>query len=130
MGNRLFGEDIAGELWREMKALGVPALILTTVVQNEPTAGHLAAGANPSYVDSPVDGIVESYEERDVDGNLILSGDRRFLIFGDSLPEGTVPRINDRITDTDGLVYTIVSKPFADADKAIWTCQGRGRSGQ
>lgn len=130
MGNRLFGEDIAGEVWREMKALGVPAFILTTVTQNEPTAGRLAAGTNPSYTDAEVDGIVESYEERDVDNNLILSGDRRFLIFGDSLPAGIVPRINDRITDTDGLVYTIVSKPTTDADKAIWTCQGRGRTAQ
>ena len=85
----LFGIDMAARL---NAALG-PKLLPFTLIRRTESATLPAKRTDGLAIAErrfPCRGIVESYRDDQVDGNLVRSGDRRILILGGSLPAGTV----------------------------------------
>lgn len=123
MGNNLFAADIAGKI---AKALG-PKLLsvkLTSVTPGTPTDGSLTSGANPTTKTAVGRGIIDSYEQSQIDGTVVQTGDKRVLILGDTLPSGRVPASGDRV-EIEGSTYNVVAVE-RDPDAAAYTCQVRG----
>lgn len=119
----LFGIDMAARL---NAALG-PKLLPFTLIRRTESATLPAKRTDGLAIAErrfPCRGIVESYRDDQVDGNLVRSGDRRILILGGSLPAGTVPVVNDDVI-AEGTRYRIVAVPGRDPAGATYLCQGR-----
>lgn len=120
----IFGENIAGEIYNEMKEL-VFDITLTKVEPGSRTPGSLTGGTNPTGTSHTVKGFVDEYQDRHIDGTLIQRGDRKIVILGGSLPSGTVPEPSDKIT-AEGETRTIVEDGVKrDPAGATYICQVR-----
>jgi len=119
----LFGVDIAKEINAAMGA-GLLAATLTKVTYGTPTTGSLTSGSNPKTATYSCRGVIEDYANREMDGTLVLMGDRRVLLLGASLPTAIVPKPGDRIT-IEGSTFD-VNRVVRDPAAASYTCQVRG----
>lgn len=122
-GNKLFGVDIAKIVHQNMSKGLLPAT-LTKIVLGDRTAGDLTAGKAQTPTDYTCKGFVEDYTDKQMDGSIIQSGDRKIILIGDSIQSGVVPDVNDTITIEDR-AYKIVGPIKRDPAKATYTCQGR-----
>lgn len=90
-----------------------------------------ASGGLPvTTISYPTRGIVSSYTLDDIDGTLILKGDRLVRLFGGLLEKlGVKPAPGDRIVLADGTTCTIIPNGSGgvatDAAEAIYLCQCR-----
>lgn len=123
MGNKLFGQDIAGLLNKNMGKL-LPQITLTKTSTGARSSTSPSAGPTVSESNSPGRGILDSYRDNQYDDTIIKRGDRKVMILGDSLPSGVVPEPNDKIT-AEGREFVIVGVD-RDPDAATYTCQVRG----
>jgi hypothetical protein len=89
------------------------------------TAGNLTHGRNVEVEAFPCSGFVAEYKEYDVDGALVKRGDKKLVIYSDTL--ATTPTVNDYVVDHEGNWYTIVDLK-AGASEAEWILQGRETS--
>lgn len=122
MGNNLFGANISGRIAR---ALGPKLLRATLIRRLEGTRDSTALdeGTRPTTSSHSARGIVDDYDEKQVDGTLIQQGDRRVLLLGDTIAGRKVPEPNDEVTISGG-TYVIV-RVATDPDKAAYVCQAR-----
>jgi hypothetical protein len=69
-----------------------------------------SAGTNtPTTADVTVSGVEQMYQDRDVDGTLIQTGDRKVLIEGKALAAASVaPSENDTLT-YDGTAHKVIT---------------------
>lgn len=130
MANPLQG-GIAKQIYKAMKAakLTLPATLIK-VTPGTRTPGSLTGGTNPSTTSYAASGFVADYSDDDIDGTLVIRGDRKISLFGSSFPAGVVPEPEDKITITDpsgvSRTYRIVPKGVTtDPAGAVYTCQGR-----
>lgn len=124
MGNTLFGIDIAGIIDQEMSA-GLLDLTLIKITPGTRTVGQLTAGTNPTSASTAGKGIIDDYQDRQINETTIKRGDRRVLIIGNSLSGGAViPEAGDQVT-IEGATYEIVGVE-RDPAAATYTCQVRG----
>lgn len=119
---RLFGVDVAREVGRATRRqLLRIKLIKVTATTRTPT--NLAGGRNPTRRPYTCDGIVEDYDEKQIDGTLVKVGDRQFLLIADSLPSSVRPAQSDEI-EHQGVTYSLM-RVRSDPAEATFTCQGR-----
>lgn len=126
MGNKLFGRrgiDIAKTINNE---LGGDVLqgTLIKLVPGTRTTGSLAAGTNPTSRNFTFNGFVESFTLEERTGTTIQKGDRKVMIFGDSLPVGVIPQPQDQI-EIEGSTGNLQEVLERDPDAATYICQVR-----
>jgi hypothetical protein len=117
----IFGEDIAGQINRELGPL-VFDVTLSSVTGGIRSTTNLTSktSTKTNYVGK---GFVDDYEDRYIDGTIIRRGDRKVIILGASLPSGVVPKPTDQ-TIIEGETKTIVNVT-RDPAGATYECQVR-----
>lgn len=136
MGADFLGVDIAGiidDTFADLGIEGAPTAIAswTELTPGTRTPGAEASGTNPTpTVHTKIRGFIASYSLFYIDGTNVFAGDRRAIIFGDSLPKDSngrplEPKQNDKITDIDGKTYRIVILSKRDPAKAVYDFQVR-----
>lgn len=123
MGNRLFGVDIAGIIDKAMSQGLLPAT-LTKVTLGARTDGSLTSGKAKTETNYTCRGFIDEYTDKQMDGTIIKSGDRKIVLIGDSIQGGAVPDVDDFIT-IEGRRFQIVGPVKRDPAKAAYECQGR-----
>lgn len=126
MGNILFGVDIASIVDGAISPGLLPAT-LHSITPGTRTPGDPTAGTNPTTTDHAGRGIIDDYDEKEIDGDVIRVGDRKILLIGNSIAGLTVPKPNDEVT-IEGRRYTAV-RVKRDPAAATYTIQARGVSG-
>jgi hypothetical protein len=118
----LFGVDIAAAIGAATAGQLLPAT-LTRVTPGARTPGSLTAGTNPTTQTRTCEGIIEDYDDGQIDGTLVQDGDRRVLLIAASIQEGAIPEPGDQIT-IEGQTLTVV-RVRRDPAAASYTCQVR-----
>ncbi len=118
---RLFGTDIAGEIQRAFAGQLVP-LTFTSRTPGTRTTGALTAGTNPTETSGAGEGIIDDYQEREIDGTRVETGDKKILIIGNTILP-LVPKPGDDVT-IEGATYRVV-RVGRDPAAATYTCQVR-----
>lgn len=106
MGSKLFGVDVAA-LVNSQIAPGLLDLTLTKVTPGTRTPGQLTAGTNPTTTTHTGKGIIEDFKTREIDGTLILVGDKSVLLVTESLTPAATPDGGDRLA-IEGDEYSVV----------------------
>lgn len=120
---KLFGVDIE-KLINDNLGDQLTPVTLTKVAAGSRTPGSLTGGVNPTISTVSTSGIIDDYSEYQVDGTIVVRGDRRLLLIGKPLTDaGVVPAPNDRAT-IEGTEYNIVNVQ-RDPAAATYTCQVR-----
>lgn len=127
MGNELFGVDIAGLIHQHISP-GVNRVVLRQFT-NQKRAGILEPPI-PRPSDNECRGFIEHFADDKIDNQNILRDDRIVTIIGDSLPDGVIPKTDDRVTVyEDGVaeppVYRVLD--LIDRDPAAATYQIHAR---
>lgn len=119
---KLFGVDIAAIIDSAMSG----GLLDATLHQTTPgtrTPGDPTGGTNPTTVDAACKGMVDDYADGEIDGTLVLVGDRKVLLIGNSIAGLLVPQPQDGVT-IEGERYTVI-RVKRDPAAATYLCQGR-----
>lgn len=107
------------------KPLGVKPCTLIKTTPGTRTPGAISAGTNPVSTSYGATGLVSDYDDSDIDGTLIVKGDRQVAIFGASISGGARPAPQDTIV-IDGETLRIVDKGVrSDPVRAMYLCQCR-----
>ena len=120
---KLFGVDIAKEI---NKGLG-PGLLdatLTKVTPGARTPGSLTAGTNPTTTTHAAKGFLDDYKDFQVDGTVVVRGDRIVVLLGASIAGSQVPAPGDRVT-IESEEFNIINVK-RDPAAATYACQARG----
>lgn len=120
MGNNLFGEDIAGQIAKEMGPLLLQFRLLKKQVGAR-TPGNLAAGPPVTFRPFSCRGILDTYKNDRREGTNIPNGTPVALILGDTLPKGVIPTPGDRLI-AEGATYDITAPIERDPDAASYIC--------
>lgn len=122
MGDKFLGVDIAGEIHKALSP-GLYDAVLTRRTAGARTTSNLAGGTNPTETTFTARGFVDTYEESEIDGEIIKRGDRIVVLIGDSISGGAVPQANDTVA-IEGGTYRVVAVD-RDPAKATYECQAR-----
>ena len=122
MGNRLFGNDIAGRLNRAFSGKVLKGT-LNKLTKGTRTTGELTAGPSQSFTSSTFNGFFEDATTRTFRGTAIEAGDRIVAIFGDSL--SAVPAVGDTI-ELENETFQVVGQISRDPDAALYFFKVRG----
>ena len=118
---KLFGVDIAKEIASAMGPGLLPATLIT-VASITPSSGTLTEGST-SEKKSSCRGVIEDYSNSQIDGTIVLRGDRKVLLLGGTLPNNVVPDVNDNL-EIEGKRFTII-RVQRDPAAASYECQVR-----
>lgn len=124
MGNKILGTDIAGILNRNLGPIA-PLMTLVKVTSGTRSATEPSAGTLPTESPAPCRGFLDSYRDSQYDDTLILRGDRKAVILGDSLPSGVAPEPGD-VVEAESRRFRVVAVD-RDPDAATYLCQLRGK---
>lgn len=121
----VIGRELAAALGPQLGPNGAATLIKTTA-RDRSTADPLA-GTRATATSYDAQGFVASYEDSDLAGGRVQTGDRKIVLLGVTIQghglTGVVPEPGDRVT-IGGETYQIVTVA-ADPALATYTCQGR-----
>lgn len=121
----IFGIDIAAEIADAIGPSDATAATLISVTPGTRTPGSPSAGTNPTTASYGCRGFVVDYAAGQIDGALIVTGDRLVSLIAKSINGGaTTPKPGDRLA-CRGRTYSIV-RVEGDAAEAMWHCQVRG----
>lgn len=123
MGNKLFGVNIAKLIHQNMSK-GLLEATLTKVTLGARTSGSLTGGKAKTEATYSCRGFVEDYRDSQIDGTIVEKGDRMIVLIGDSIADGAVPAVDDKVT-IEGRTYTIVGPVKRDPAAATYTLQVR-----
>lgn len=119
----LFGVDIAGIIGKELG----PNLLAVTLIKyttGTRTTGNLTGGVQPTSTSYTARGFIADYLDREIDGSLIVTGDRKVGILGATVLSDAVPAPGDKVT-VESVTYNIV-RVKRDPAAAYYNCQVRG----
>ena len=124
---KFLGVDIARELNKVVGPL-VTVFTLTRFTSSGRDAMQLTAGVESFSGDYPFNGYLSDYDDFQIDGTAIKRGDRKVVLFSDSITGSILPPIpgDEIIADR---VYQVV-KVFKDPSGATYECQVRGAAVQ
>jgi hypothetical protein len=122
---KLFGVNIAALLNKEL----APGLLRGRVIydqgvvrdSSDPTAGLFASSTSVATYR----GIANTYTDKEIDGELVLKEDRKFLIIAESLRPAIVPVTGMKIEldETPGTWFIV--RVTRDPASATYICQSR-----
>jgi hypothetical protein len=118
----LFGVDIAGKIARSLGPKLLPATLIK-VIPGSRARANLAGGVHATTTEHTARGVVETYQAAQVDGAMILRGDRRVLLLAGTIADGEVPAPGDRI-EIEGGTYSVVGVE-RDPAGAQYSCHVR-----
>lgn len=118
---KLFGVDIKGILDKHV-APGLRPAVLTRYVQGTRDPTDPTAPIPVTTLTYKCFGIWIDYQNRDIDGSLVLIGDRKALL----MKIATLPKAEDTIT-IDGITLVVVRPSGTDPAGATFTLQCRDR---
>lgn len=124
----IFGADIAGAIFEAMGADLLPAT-LTRPIHGARDPANLTAGltvygaGDPQSASYPCRGFSDDYADGQVDGTLIMLGDRKILLLGKSLPDTVDPLPGDLIA-IEGASWRVIAVK-RDPAGATFECQVR-----
>lgn len=124
---KLFGVNIAAILNKELAPGLLPGrLIYGDAAQfvrdpDDPTAGLVSSVSSTSTFR----GIANTYTDKEIDGELVLKEDRKFLIIAESISPAITPVTGMKIEldDTPGTWFIV--RVTRDPASATYVCQGR-----
>lgn len=119
----LFGIDIAGIIGDNLG----PGLLPATLIKVTPgtrTPGSLTGGANATTASYSARGILVEYDDKEIDGTLVVKGDKQVLLLGATIASSKIPVPGDSVT-IEGYTYNII-KVSRDPAAATYSCQVRG----
>lgn len=124
---KLFGIDIAKEVADAIKgAGGVLDATLIVVTAGERSASDPTAGVEEKDRGIRCKGFVDVYRESQIDGTRIQMGDRKVVLLGKTIANGTVaPKPNDRITIEGQTMKIVQDGVTRDPASATYACQVR-----
>ncbi len=132
MGNTLFDTDIAGIIADVM----ADALLAVTIVRDSPgarTPGNLTGGRPTTQAEVNCVGFWDDIRPGSIKpGVEVELADRALVLIGDTVPEGGLPRRNDRCTvhEDGGDVTLYCVEPLSrDPAAAVYTFLCRDRRG-
>jgi hypothetical protein len=121
---KLFGLTLAKVIAGAMGKGLLPATITRTTYGPRDALNPAAGPTITSTVTHNCRGFTESYDDRRIDGTLILRQDRRILLLGGTLPDGFNPAPGDIIAIQNADWKVIAVHP-SDPAEATFVCQGR-----
>lgn len=116
---------IATNLAKFGKDLGVKACSLTKSTPGTRMPGSISAGTNPTTQTFAATGLVTDYTAFELQGEQILVGDRKVLLFGASIEGGATPAPGDRIAIGGETLTIVTGGVTSDPVQAAWICQTR-----
>lgn len=125
MGIRILGEDLAGEVAREIGPLLLDCT-LTRVTGTTREPGNLAGGTQPATTTYPCKGFEAALEQRHLANTLVKATDVMVVLLGDTISGGAVvPRAGDRVQVGSGVTRAVVAIVDRDAAHATWSLAAR-----
>ena len=124
---KFLGVDIARELNKVVGPL-VNMFMLTRFTFSTRDATQLTAGVDSFSGTYTFNGYLSDYDDFQIDGTAIKRGDRKIVLFSDSIDSTILPPIPGDEIDADR-VYQVV-KVFKDPSGATYECQVRGAAVQ
>lgn len=125
MAPSLFGIDIAGIVNDSIQgAGGLRPAVLTKATYGARTAGSLSGGKAKTTKDYAASGLIEDYRDDQIDGEVIVRGDRKVMLLGASIEGGVIPAVGDEVT-IEGASYR-VEHVTRDPAAATYSLQARG----
>jgi hypothetical protein len=118
----LFGIDLPG-VFQTAMGDNVTDLTLVVVASGTRSAGSLVDGTNPTSTSYAGRGVVEDYDESQIDGTIVQRGDRMATFLARSIAGGQVPKPNDQVI-ASGTTYRVVNVE-TDGGEAVYCCQVR-----
>ena len=117
---------VAKNLVKFGKPIGVKPAILIKVTGGVRTPGSISAGVNPTTTSFTCSGLVAEFSAYEIANSLAQVGDRKVILFGATISNGTVvPSPGDRIV-IGGETMTIVENGVrSDPVKATHECRCR-----
>ena len=120
----LFGVDIQKEVFEGFNnGQDLRPVELTKVTAGQRTTGKLTAGTNPQTAVFNCRGFRDSLQSVRP-GTLVEDASAVVNILGGSLPAGTIPEVNDRVSVDSGDSLLILAVGSDPAD-ALYVCQVR-----
>lgn len=116
---------IAKLVAKGMKAakLALPAT-LVKITPGTRTPGAVTGGTNPTKTSYTASGFVDDFLNSEIDGTLVVTGDRKIMLYGATIAGGAVPTSNDEVT-INGATYRIRSVG-SDPANAVYVCAAYG----
>lgn len=124
MGNEIFGVDIAGIIAdaTDGNLNEASVTIYTDGVRDE---NNLTGGPAQTENTITCTGIWSAFSTRDIDEQVVLTGDRKAMLIGDTIGD-VIPKVGDKVV-MDGDTMYIVRLLESDPARATYTYQCRGR---
>lgn len=120
----LFGVNIANIVANATKGQ-LNNAVITVYSHGERDQNNLTGGKQLNPVDINCEGIWTDFSSRDIDEQIVLTGDRKAMIIGNTLG-GVLPKAGDRVV-MDNETMHIVRLLDSDPARATYTFQCRGR---
>ncbi len=116
-----FGVDIAGIIATEIGPGVLPAtLIKVTPGTRDPF--NVTIGMRPTETIFTGRGFIDDYQDKQIDGTLVKTGDRKITLIGDTF--SAIPEPTDKII-IEGFTHRIVNPVKRDPAAATYECQCR-----
>lgn len=119
----IFGIDLAGIIFDELGPLLLDATLIK-VTPGTRTGGSLTGGTNPNEASHSTKGFIDNYSDEQINGTVVMLGDRKITLLGDGLPSGVVPTPGDKIT-IESQTFVIADPVNRDPAAATYECNAR-----
>ena len=117
--------QLARQVQRAMVKAGVAQVAtLIKVTTGTRTPGSLTAGTNPTTASYAAKGWLDDFDNREIDGTIIIQGDRKIMLLGASIAGGQTPAPDDEVV-IGGAKYRL-RHVTSDPANAVYICQTLG----
>jgi hypothetical protein len=116
---------LARQVQRAMVKSGVAQVAtLIKVTPGTRTPGSLSAGTNPGTANYAAKGWLDDFDNREIDGTIVVQGDRKIMLLGTSIASSKIPAPDDEVS-IGGSKYRI-RRVESDPANAVFICQTLG----
>lgn len=113
------------QIQRAMTRAGIAQVAsLVKVTPGTRTPGALTAGTNPTTTSYAAKGWIDDFDNHEIDGTIVIVGDRKIMLLGASIAGGKTPSPDDQVIIA-GSKYR-VRRVMSDPANAVYVCQTLG----
>ena len=116
---------VARQVARAPQRRGVagPATLIK-VTPGTHTPGSISGGSNPTETPHTARGWIDDFDLKDIDGTIVVAGDRLVNLLGATIQGGVSPAPSDKVT-IGGATY-LIKRTKSDPANALYVCQTHG----